>query len=116
MTPEPGEIFYFRKILYHSGTHAAHGKRNLLKVCAGEVLHFIESVDHIFFRVKRVETSLIMNKKVDHDTCGQTNGKAEDVDEGIQRTLPDVTQGNREVISNHNRVYFSINLITNNRV
>jgi hypothetical protein len=51
--------------------------------------------------VKRVEASFIAYEKVDNDAGGQPDCKAEDVDECIQRTLPDIAQGNRKIIFDH---------------
>jgi hypothetical protein len=48
-----------------------------------------------------IETSLIPDKKVDHDAGGEPYGEAEDVNERIKRTLPDVAEGNNKVVPDH---------------
>jgi hypothetical protein len=72
-----------------------------LNVGAGEILHLVKPVELLFFRMKAIKASLVLNEQVDDNTCSETYRQAENIDEGVQRALPDIAKSDSEVVFNH---------------
>jgi hypothetical protein len=53
--------------------------------------------------MKSIKTAFVCYKKINDKACGQSNGKACNVDEGIERILMDIPQGDRQIVFNHIR-------------